>query len=49
MMLSNIRKLVNKNKDTLLLIIIVFLACLLSFSLGWIIAKTGANKPIDIY
>lgn len=48
-MLSNIKKLVNNNKDTLILIIIVFLACLLAFSLGWILAKAGANQPIKIH
>lgn len=48
-MLSRIIKLVNKNKEIILLALIVFLASLFVFSLVWILLELGQTKPIEIY
>ncbi|MBU3964625.1 hypothetical protein KJ562_02830 [Patescibacteria group bacterium] len=48
-MLSKIVKLVNKNKDVILLALIIFLASLFIFSLIWIFIELGSSKPIEIY
>jgi len=45
--LSEIFKKVKQNKEFLTLIIIIFLACLLCFSLGWLIGKSQAKQPLE--
>jgi len=47
-MLSRIIKLVNRNRETILLALIVFLASLFAFSLIWLLLNIG-HKPIKIY
>jgi len=47
MILAKILKKVKKNRETIILIIAIFLACLFCFSLGWLMGKTQIKQPLE--
>ena len=47
MILSNIIEKVKQNREDILLIIIIFLACLLVFSIMWIILNNPEKQPLN--
>jgi len=47
--LSKIFKKVKDNKEFLILIVVIFLACLFCFSLGWMVGKTQAKQQLEFY
>jgi hypothetical protein len=49
MSLPKIQKKVKENKEILILIFVIFLACLLCFSLGWIAGKSQAKQPLKFH
>jgi|AntAceMinimDraft_18_1070375.scaffolds.fasta_scaffold00981_11 NADH:ubiquinone oxidoreductase subunit 3 (subunit A) len=48
-MISNKLKKVKGNRDFLILITVIFLACLFCFSLGWLMGKTQAKQPLQFH
>lgn len=47
MNLTKIKEKVNKHKETIFLFLVIFLACLLSFSLGWLFCKFNYSKDLE--
>jgi predicted permease len=45
---ENLKK-VKKNKEIIILIVAIFLACLFCFSLGWLVGKTQIKQPLEFH
>jgi len=47
--LSKKLKEVKKNREIIILITAIFLACLFCFSLGWLMGKTQIKQPLEFH
>lgn len=48
LMLSNLKKIVKESKSDIIILIIIILISLLSFAIGYIMAKYQEKEPIEI-